>query len=70
MKTEAWLIKGKLISVSTNERLVGFLQDGDENKWPDAFPVASYVPLPSEDDLGGMFRFKIVNEKIVEMTPA
>ncbi len=70
MKTEAWLIKGKLISISAGERLLGFLQDGDENKWPDAFQVAPYVPLPSTDDLGEMFRFKIVNEKIVEMTPA
>jgi hypothetical protein len=70
MKVEAWLIKGKLISISAGERLVGFLQDGDENKWPDAFPIARDVPLPSQDDLGEMFRFKIVNEKIVEMTPA
>ena len=70
MKTEAWLIKGKLISISASERMVGFLQDGDENKWPDAFAVARDLPLPSGDDLGGMFRFKIVNEKIVEMTPA
>ena len=70
MKTEAWLLKGKLISISAGERLLGFLQDGDENKWPDSFQVAPYVPLPSTDDLGEMFRFKIVNEKIVEMTPA
>ncbi len=70
MKDEARVVRGKLTGISKSDRMLSFVPNGDDNKWPEAYPLSHAVPLPGEDNIEDMFRFKIVDDKIVEITPA